>query len=296
VDRRRGNQGVAPAHVTPHAARPQRTRTKNEVSAVLVRNLIARPDVSDLFGKAGRQWMATLVLPVDEQHTLAGCLRQDDFLSEELSVIDRAIAERVLASHDMRRLLTIPGVDATTAATMMATIGRIGRFPTPRQLVGEVGLDGRVRQSGSSSARHGRISKQGTSAARHVLVQAAWAAIKPGPLNVFYRRVKARRGAQIAIVAVARKLTILNWHLLIKQQDYQHQRPVLVDRKLRRLELQTGAPRRPSPTHRGPEHRPARPTARAPRRSRLHGTHHRLDHPPTPHLTFMRRSSEGEVR
>ena len=223
----------------------QRTRTKNEVSAVLVRNLIARPQVSDLFGKAGRQWMATLVLPVDERHTLDGCLRQVDFLGDELAVIDRAIAEHVLASSDMRRLLTIPGVDATTAATMMATIGRIQRFPTPRQLVGYVGLDARVRQSGNSPARHGRISKQGTSAARHVLVQAAWAAIKtPGPLHAFYLRVKARRGAQVAIVAVARKLTILTWHLLTKQQDYAHQRPLLVARKLRRLELQTGAPRR----------------------------------------------------
>jgi transposase len=224
----------------------QRTRTKNEIAAVLMRNLITRPAVSDLFGKAGRRWMATLVLPIDEQHTLDGCLRQVDFLGQELAVIDRVIAEHVLASEDMRRLITIPGVDATTAATMMATIGRVQRFPTPRRLVGYIGLDARVRQSGNSRARHGRISKQGASAARHVLVQAAWAAIKtPGPLHAFYLRIKARRGAQIAIVAVARKLTILTWHLLTKQQDYAHQRPVLVARKLRRLELQTGAERRP---------------------------------------------------
>jgi transposase len=236
----------------------QRTRTKNEVSAVLVRNLIARPDVSDLFGKAGRQWMATLVLPVDERHTLDGCLRQVDFLGEELAVIDRAIAEHVLASSDMRRLLTIPGVDATTAATMMATIGRIQRFPTPRQLVGYVGLDARVRQSGNHPARHGRISKQGASAARHVLVQAAWAAIKtPGPLHAFYRRVKARRGAQIAIVAVARKLAILIWHLLTKQRDYAYQRPQLVAGKLRRLELQTGAPPRRGQRASHPDTEPA---------------------------------------
>jgi transposase len=231
----------------------QRTRTKNEASAVLVRNLIARPQLSDLFGKAGREWMTTLALPADERHTLDGCLRQIDFLTGELAVIDHAIAEHVLASADMRRLLTIPGVDATTAATMMAAIGRIQRFATPRHLVGYVGLDARVRQSGNTPARHGRISKQGTSAARHVLVQAAWAAIKtPGPLHAFYRRIKARRGSQIAIVAVARKLTILVWHLLAKQQDYRYQRPLLVARKVRRLELQTGAPPR-----RG--HGPSRP-------------------------------------
>jgi transposase len=230
-----------------------RTRAKNECHAALVRRLITKPAVSDLFGLAGRKWLREVELPVEERETVDGCLRQIDFLGEELAVIDRAIAERVLASKDMRRLITIPGVDATTAATMMATIGRIQRFPTPRQLVGYIGLDARVRQSGNRPARHGRISKQGASAARHVLVQAAWAAIKtPGPLHAFYLRLKARRGAQIAIVAVARKLTILAWHLLTKQQDYAHQRPVLVARKLRRLELQTGAPRRPHRRITGP--------------------------------------------
>jgi transposase len=222
------------------------------VSAVLIRNLITRPQLSDLFGKAGRRWMATLVLPADERHTLDGCLRQVDFLGEELAVIDSAIAEHVLASDDMRRLITIPGIDATTAATMMATIGRIQRFPTPRQLVGYVGLDARVRQSGT--ALHGT----GGSPSKAPPPPVTCSSKPPGPRSrppvhytPFYRRIKARRGAQIAIVAVARKLTILTWHLLTKQQDYARQRPVLVARKLRRLELLAGAPPRRSD---GPSH------------------------------------------
>lgn len=101
-----------------------------------------------------------------------------------------------------------------------------------------------MRQSGVAAARHGHISKEGTSAARHVLVQAAWAAIKtPGPLRAFYQRVKARRGAQIAIVAVARKLAMLCWQLLTAEQDYAYQRPTLVARKLRTLELRADAAR-----------------------------------------------------
>src|SRR4051812_34347174 len=223
----------------------QRTRTKNEVCAVLVRNLTARPDVSDLFGKAGRQWMATLELPADERHTLDGCLRQIDFLSDELAVIAGATAGHVLASGDLRRLLTIPGVDATTAATMMATIGRIHRFPTPRHLVGYVGLDARVRQSGNHAARHGRISKQGASAARHVLVQAAWAAIKtPGPLHAFSCRVKARRGAQIAIVAVAPKPALLPRPLLPPHRASPSHPPHPLPPTPRRLDLQPGPPTR----------------------------------------------------
>lgn len=221
----------------------QRTRVKNEVSAVLVRNLKGRPPATDVFGKRGRRWLADLELAVDEQDTVAACLRQIDFLDTEIAGIDRHLAQHALASQEIKRLMTIPGIDVTTAATLIAAIGDIRRFESAKRLVGYLGLDARVRQSGVSAARHGRISKEGTSAARHVLVQAAWAAIKtPGPLRAFYQRVKARRGAQIAIVAVARKLAMLCWQLLTRQQDYAYQRPTLVARKLRALELRAGAP------------------------------------------------------
>ena len=102
-----------------------------------------------------------------------------------------------------------------------------------------------MRQSGNGQARHGRTSKEGSAAARHVLVEAAWSAAKaPGPLRAFAQRVTARRGAPIAAVAVARKLTVLAWHLLTSGEDYAFQRPATVARKLRLLELTAGAPRR----------------------------------------------------
>jgi transposase len=223
----------------------RRSRLKNEVSAVLMRNLIARPPVTDLFGRRGRGWLDQLELPEDERDTIDACLRQLDFLAGELATIDRRIAEQALNAPEIRRLMTIPGVDVTSAATMLAVIGDITRFPTSRHLVGYVGLDPRVRQSGTSAARHGHISKQGSSAARHVLVEAAWAAIKtPGPLHAFYERLRSRRGSQIAIVAVARKLCTLCWQLLTKQEDYAFKRTTLVERKLRTLELRAGAPHR----------------------------------------------------
>jgi transposase len=223
----------------------QRTRVKNEVTAVLVRNLAGRPPASDLFGKRGRAWLETLELPGDEQQTVDACLRQVDFLTEEIAAVDRHVAAAALESSEIKRLMTIPGVDITTAATLMAAIGDINRFPSDRRLVGYLGLDARVRQSGNTPARHGRISKQGSSAARHVLVEAAWAAIKtPGPLRAFYQRIRARRGSQIAIVAVARKIAVLSWQLLTKQEDYAFKRQSLVEKKLRSVELRAGAPRR----------------------------------------------------
>ena len=99
-------------------------------------------------------------------------LRQFDFVQTEVDRTDRAIAEQALASVEIRRLMTIPGVDVTTAATLMAAIGEIERFPNPRCLVGYLGLDPRPRQSGASKPRQGRISKEGSAAARHALVEA----------------------------------------------------------------------------------------------------------------------------
>src|SRR5436190_1726043 len=222
----------------------QRTRAKNQVHATLVRNLKGKPPVSDLFGTRGRRWLAAQELPADEQETVAASLRQIEFLDREIALIERALAEQVLASTEMRRPLTLPGVNFVTAAALLAAIGEIGRFPTARQLVSYLGLDPRVRQSGSEPARHGRISKQGPGETRHVLVEAAWHATRaPGPLRAFHARVAARRGGNIATVAVARKLAVITWHMLSRGEDYAFARPSLTREKIRRLELMTGAER-----------------------------------------------------
>ena len=78
-----------------------------------------------------------------------------------------------------------------------------------------------------------------------MLVEAAWSASRAGgPLRAFFQRIKARRGFQTAVVATARKLTVLAWHLVTKDQDYAFARPSLVSHKRRKLELVAGAPSR----------------------------------------------------
>jgi transposase len=220
-----------------------RTRAKNEAHGVLARTLCERPPVTDAFGKAGRRWLDQLELPVDERLTLDGCLRQIDFLDAEVTALDREIARHALAWPEVLRLMSVPGVNVQTAATFMASIGNIRRFPSPRKLVSYLGLDPRVRQSGSGPARHGRISKAGASEARHMLGEVAWKVmLTPGPLRAFFERVRARRGPQIAATATARKLVVLFWHLLTSEQDYAFQRPAMTRSKIRKLELLSGAP------------------------------------------------------
>jgi transposase len=221
----------------------QRTRAKNEVHAVIARCLLGRPPASDLFGKNGRAWLADQDLAEEERETVEGCLRQIDFLDSEVERIDRRVSQFVLGSGEARRLMTIPGVDVITAAALVAAIGDIGRFASPRKLVAYLGLDPKVRQSGAEPARHGRISKRGDARARFVLVEAAWTATRTaGPLHAFGERIRARRGKQIAAVAVARKIATIAWQMLSKGEDYAFARPSLTRQKLRRLERLAGTP------------------------------------------------------
>ena len=222
----------------------QRTRLKNQVHAVLARNLAPTCPVSDLFGNAGRHWLAQQRLPVDERRSVEALIRQLDFHGDELKLVDRDLAVEALNDPVVARLMTIPGIDTIVAVSIVAAVGDFGRFPSADRLVSYMGLNPKVRQSGAAPATHGRITKAGRAHARGMLVEAAFSAVRaPGPLRAFFNRIKARRGFQVAVVATARKMTVLCWHLVTKDQDYAFTRPGLNAQKRRRLELTAGAPR-----------------------------------------------------
>jgi len=226
----------------------QRTRVKNQVHAMLARNLVPTCPHADLFSGVGRSWLDRQELPRDEWRSVKALLRQLDFHGEELAQVDRDIAFEALDDPVVARLMTVPGIDVTVAISILAAVGDFSRFDTPDRLVSYLGLNPRVRQSGDGPAIHGRITKTGPAQARGMLVEAAFTASRaPGPLRAFYRRVKDRRGFQIATVATARKLTVLCWHLINRGEDYAFARPSLNAHKRRKLELAAGATSRRGP-------------------------------------------------
>ena len=220
-----------------------RTQIKNEVHSILHAHLVPRCPHADLFGHLGRAWLARQTFPADEIAAIDRHIRELDRLAEDLELLDREVAQSSLEDPSIKRLLTITGINVTVAAGLVAAIGDIRRFSSPQKLVSYVGLNPRVRQSGLGFAQHGRISKSGRSHARALLVEAAWAASKaPGPLHAFFVRIRAKRGHQVAAVAVARKLAVLCWHLLTKDADYLFARPAMVAKKIRDMELASGQP------------------------------------------------------
>ena len=219
----------------------QRSRLKNIIQSILHAHLIPSCPHQDLCGAKGRAWLAGQIVPEDERLAIARHLREFDRLGEDLRVVERDLARSAPADESIKQPMTIPGIHMIVALAIKAAVGEIGRFARPQKLVSCLGLNPSVRQSGPGPACHGRITKQGRGHARGMPVEAAWAAARaPGPLRAFFLRVRGRRGQHVAAVATARKLAILVWHLLAKNESYLLARPALHARKLRDLALKAG--------------------------------------------------------
>ena len=215
----------------------QRVRLKNLIQSVLHTYLVPPCLRGNLTGISGRKWLSKQDLPGDEHVAVTTHLAQIDLIEDSLKVIEAEIAREALQDPIIRRFMTLPGVDMTVASGVAASIGDIRRFAAPAKLVGYLGLNPSVRQSGEGPAYQGRTTKQGCGQARGLLVEAAWAAARSsGPLRAFFKRVAAKRGKHIAAVATARKITMIIWHMLTKERDYIWVRPALLARKFRTIE------------------------------------------------------------
>jgi transposase len=171
-------------------------------------------------------------------------------LMDEL--IDKSLAQKALDEPLVKRLMTIAGVNAIVAMSLLAAIGDIHRFSSPQKVVSYFGLNPRVRQSGDKPAYHGRITKQGRAHARSMLVEAAWVISgTPGPLRAFFIRIRDKRGKHVAAVATARKLAVIVWYMMSKDENFIWDRPALLQWKLRKLELKAGHPSRRSGKQKG---------------------------------------------
>jgi transposase len=228
--------------LTSHRAALVRDRTaaRNRVSAILTRHFL-RPPMSDVFGARGRAWLAALELPDDERLALDSQLRLETALATEIASAEQALAASTVDDPRTARLLSIPGIGPVSVAGLLAVIGDIGRFSRPAKLVSYLGLDPRVRQSGGRPAIHGHISRAGQAHARWLLVEAAHASLKvPSPLQRFHARLRHRRGYGVAIVAAARKLAVIVWHVLHDDVDCTFGSPDRTALKQQRLTATAG--------------------------------------------------------
>ncbi len=119
--------------------------------------------------------------------------------------------------------MTVPGIGSVLAFTIAAEIGDIARFATPTKLTGYTGLCPRVVQSGEKD-RRGPLTKQGPRYLRWALLEATMHALRHPAYAERYQRNKRRlgkqRGAKVAQIDIARKLTVAIWHMLTRDESF----------------------------------------------------------------------------
>lgn len=175
--------------------------------------------------KASRaELVAALTGHVTEHHRfmLRLHLAQVDALNAAVSAVEGRI-EQALAPFRpaVEHLMTIPGVSTTVAAVIVAEIGTdLSSFPTAGHLRAWAGLSPGQNQSGN---KRGSTRTRPQRWLKTTLVQAAWAAVKKKDsyLRAQFLRLRARRGAKKAILAVAASILTAAYHMLKRDVDYQ---------------------------------------------------------------------------
>lgn len=151
-----------------------------------------------------------LDLPEHLRDEIAPLLTVMVTVNEQIKAADRRLEEIVKDDEVAQRLCTVPSVGPVTVVTFLATVDRVERFDNARQVRAYLGLVPREYSSGERQMR-GRITKAGNSRLRYLLVEAAWGILRrrrpeTEALCDWAQRIAARRGKQIAAVALARKL------------------------------------------------------------------------------------------
>jgi transposase len=179
----------------------------------LLADLGVIPELTTLFGPAGRRWLAELGMPASARGRLDAGLRLIDAITVEVAHADADLRACFAGDHRVRRLLPIPGVGLVTAATVVAEVWDIQRFPAPERLCSWAGLTPGERTS-DAHTRRGHITKQGSRWLRWMLVEAATTAVRDPQLGRFTAQIARRRGPKIARVALARRLLTLCYYAL----------------------------------------------------------------------------------
>jgi transposase len=232
-----------------------RTTIKNRITHELEAACIKISSVlSDIFGKSGRHILDGLLNDMDLEEILEtipsrrvrvnkeeirGVIQANlsslqvfllrshldmiDAITKQVEEIDAKISSLLTArNEDMRIALSMPGMGFVSASTILAEIGDFRDFSSPDRLAAYCGLVPSVYQS-AGKLINGHITKHGSPHIRSMIIEVAHAIIRTRQdtrLKKFFLRIKARRGIKIGVVALARKVLCILYHLLIHQEMY----------------------------------------------------------------------------
>jgi transposase len=238
-----------------HELVQKRTDLKNESHAILAPEMFNLKEVlTDIFGKNGISILSGITSgkTVDEiienlspnvrkksaqirtvlnkeisqsaVFRLQICLKLIKHLDYEIEALEKEIFNYAYSNHkrEMEILMSVPGIGELGAAILIAEIFNFKDFPTGDKLASWLGLVPNVYQS-ADKFYNGRITKRGSKEARWILTQIAQSAArkKHSKLKEFFNRKKKSIGHSKAIIALARKIATIIWHLITKDEMYE---------------------------------------------------------------------------
>lgn len=213
-----------------------RAVVKNRVTSALAQKLLV-PPVTDLFTRRGFEWLESLSLDEQTRMLIDSDLKLFGSLSCEIERLDDVLFKRAFAEEKVKLLITLPGVDVAVAQSLLAAWGDMARFKDPDHAASYLGLAPSTKQS-ADKCYHGPITKQGNRRARVMLVQAAQhLSTHPGPLGAFFRRLARKKPRNVVVVATARKLALIAWHMLHNNEPYRYALAGRTQMKLMRLRI-----------------------------------------------------------
>lgn len=178
-------------------------RVRGYVRSRIGRPVRATPDT--LPGKVRQALLADAEgLPAHLEHILVVL----ETLREQIALADAELKTVAAEDARMRRLMTVPGVGPVTSARFVAALDDVDRFPNAASVASYLGLIPGENTTGFRTKRT-RLTRAGAPQVRWALGQAAWSLYlhRPrDPMVQWAKRIAARRGPQIAIMALARKL------------------------------------------------------------------------------------------
>ena len=175
------------------------------------------------FNEKNTAWQKDKILSELEQFQLGLEMENREYIEKQINRIGKEIAKM---SHQkpwaesMTYIMQLPGFGVITAMTVLAAIGEIGRFETPKKLASYSGLTPGIEQSGTKKRGKG-ITKEGRRELRWALVEVAQRAVKSDPLwKRRFQELQQRMHRNQAIVTIAHRLLELAWYVLTRRQAY----------------------------------------------------------------------------
>jgi transposase len=204
----------------------QRTMLINKIKGVINKhNLAHHAPTQDSTTQKFRQWIKTVQLPIVDRLEVNMNIETWELYDKQILAVESELVKHAEDSQgkmsEVYRLKSIPGISSMGAITLLSRIGDIKRFKNPDSLANYFGLTPGCHNSGGKH-RIGGITKRGNAIARNVLNFAVNHIVRKDPaMKEWHKKIKKRRGAKTARVAVMRRLATIIWHILRWGKPYQ---------------------------------------------------------------------------